>query len=236
MANPFKNKVENIFKLPHDSGTPIHKIRPRWKDFLLRLDSFGLITGAMIIRSGNFNLLKRGWPLSARLGVAVNKLGNPIPWYAYNATDYLTDYCAKKPQLSVFEYSLGQSTLWWADRVQSITTVEHDQRWIDAYPNLPDNITLHHYQYNSGYEETPLLSGKKYDIIVIDGMNRSACVPHAIKALKKGGLLIWDDSHYDRYRPHIQKLLDDGWTATVFDDHGPVMITKTQLMVFRKTL
>lgn len=236
MAKPLKNMI----KLPHNSGTPIHQIRPKIKDFLMRSDPLGLITGLMVIFSGNLSLFKRGWPLSARLGIAVNKNQNPIPWYAYNATDYLTQFCADNPDIHVFEYGLGQSTLWWAKRVKSVTTVEHDLRWIKApaYTNLPDNIILHHLHYNSGYEEAPLLGDKKedkkYDIIVVDGMNRPACIPHAIAALKKGGMLIWDDSHYERYQPHLQNLINDGWLAEVFDDHGPVMIDKTQLTILRR--
>lgn len=226
--------MKNILKLRYNSGTPIHQIRPKWKDILLRFDPFGMITVSMVILSGNWTLFKRGWPLSARLGIAVDRQGNPIPWYVYNGADYLTEYCSKNPNLNIFEYGLGQSTLWWATRVKTVTVVEHDERWINAYTNPPKNVTLQHAMYNSGYEETPLKSGKKFDIIIVDGMNRPACIPHAIKALKKGGLLIWDDSHYARYAPHIQKLLEDGWIAEVFDDHGPVMIAKTQMMIFRK--
>lgn len=225
-----------MISLPRHSGTPIHKIRPWWKDIFLRLDPLGLITGLMVVFSGNLSLFQRGWPLSARLGKAVCKQGKPLPWYAYNAMDYLDDFCRQNPDLDIFEYGLGQSTLWWAQRVKTVTTVEHDLRWINApaYQQLPDNVTLHHYQYNKGYEEAPQLNKKTYDIIVIDGMNRPACLPHAVKALKKGGMLIWDDSHYQRYQPHLNKLIDEGWVAEVFDDHGPVTIAKTQLTIFRK--
>ena len=223
-----------MLNLPNNSGTPIHKIRPVWKDILLRLDPLHLITGALVMVRGNRSLFQRGWPLSARLGIAVNQNHAPLPWYAYNAIDYLGTYCAQNPNLRVFEYGLGQSTLWWAERVKEVVTVEHDPRWIDAYADLPENVTLHHYQYNSGYEETPLKSKKKFDIIVIDGMNRPACLPHAIKALKRGGLLIWDDSHYARYQSHLQKLIEKGWIATVFDDHSPVTIAKTQLTILTR--
>ncbi len=228
--------IKTLVKLPHHSGTPIHKIRPWWKDVLLRLDPFYLVTGILVLLRGNLFLLGRGWPLSARLGVAVDSKGNPLPWYAYNAIDYLDDYCTQNPNLRVFEYGLGQSTLWWAKRARSVTVVEHDTRWIEcpAYQNLPDNVTVIKEQYNSGYEETPLKDKTKFDIIIIDGMNRPACLPYAIKALKKGGVLLWDDSHYVRYQPHIQKLLDDGWVATVFNDHSPVTIAKTQLMIFSR--
>ncbi len=232
MAKPIKNH----YQLPCNSGTPIHVIRPFWKDVLLRIDPLGAITGLMVLCSGNLSLFKNGWRISARLGKAVDQNQQPIPWYAYNGTDYLRDYCSQNPNLTIFEYGLGQSTLWWAARAHSVTVVEHDSRWIDcpAYQNLPKNVTLHHYQYNSGYEEAPLLGKNKYDIIVIDGMNRPACIPYAIKALKKGGLLIWDDSHYKRYQRHIHKLIEEGWIAQVFDDHGPVSIKKTQLTIFTK--
>ena len=226
---------KTALKLPRDSGTPVHKIRPKWVDVLLRLDPFCLITTMMVLLTGNLSLFKRGWPVTARLGIAVDRGHNPIPWVAYSAFDFLDNWAAKNPNAHIFEYGVGQSTLWWAARAKHITVVEHDERWIKAYQDkLPDNVTLHHKMYNSGYEEVPLASKKKFDLIMVDGMNRPACIPHAIKALKKGGLLIWDDSHYPRYAKHLQKLRDDDWQETIFEDHGPVKMNKTRMSVFRR--
>lgn len=236
------SKISCAFKeieltLPHNSNTPVHLIRPKWKDALYRLDPLGLVTGAMVLTSGDFALFQRGWPLSARLGVAVNRAGQPIPWYAYSAVDELERRfqvgTAEKPM--VFEYGLGQSTLWWAKRARHVTVVEHDARWIKAYKDkLPGNVTLLHRHCHKGYEAAAMESGHGHDVVVIDGMNRPACSPHAMEAVKTGGLLIWDDSHYPRYKKALQEITQSGWTHQEFIGHGPVIRGKVKTTFFEK--
>jgi len=51
----------------------------------------------------------------------------PLPWYAYDASDYLETIL--RPDFVGLEYGSGGSTLWFAHRVGRITSVEHDARW-----------------------------------------------------------------------------------------------------------
>ena len=55
---------------------------------------------------------------------AVDKKGDPIPWYTYPAIDFLLlrDYRDK----NILEFGSGQSTLWWAARAKFVLSLEED--------------------------------------------------------------------------------------------------------------
>jgi hypothetical protein len=64
-------------------------------------------------------------------GLTLNELefrlihkGEPIPWFSHPLIDFLKDRLSK--DMTVFEYGCGNSTLWWADRVRSVTGVKND--------------------------------------------------------------------------------------------------------------
>jgi hypothetical protein len=64
---------------------------------------------------------------------SVDKFGNPIPWYTYPATEYLSHLDFSR--LTVFEYGSGNSTLWWAKRAKSVFSVEDDKDWFEKISN-----------------------------------------------------------------------------------------------------
>lgn len=65
-----------------------------------------------------------GWLESAERRLPVRD-GQPLPWFTYGAIDFLSR--AITPDLSVFEYGGGNSTLWWSGQVRHVSTVEHDR-------------------------------------------------------------------------------------------------------------
>ena len=68
-------------------------------------------------------LTKSGWLESAEVKLSVRK-GKPIPWLTYSAIRFLEKEIV--PDLFLFEYGGGQSTLFWAERVKEVVTVDHD--------------------------------------------------------------------------------------------------------------
>lgn len=74
-------------------------------------------------------------------------LGNGIPWINFPAIDFLESH--HRPDMRVFEYGGGASTLFWASRVKTVTTVEHNEQWV---VNLAtklrqfriENVEVHH--------------------------------------------------------------------------------------------
>lgn len=56
-----------------------------------------------------------------------NTLGRELPWMTYDAIDFLSSIC--RPDMTVFEWGSGGSTLFFSRRCHHVTTVEHDSQW-----------------------------------------------------------------------------------------------------------
>jgi predicted O-methyltransferase YrrM len=125
----------------------------------------------------------------------------------------------------VFEWGSGVSTIWFARRVASITSIEHDASWFQKVSgwlreadiagatvrHVPDESGSFH-SYSSAILEYP---DNSFDLIAIDGRARVACAQHAVNKLKPNGHLLLDDSQRPRYQP-IAGLIP-GARARVFD-------------------
>lgn len=76
----------------------------------------------------NSNTLEvSGWLKSLALNKPVDNLSKPIPWYTYPAIKFIEDKI--KSDFKVFEYGSGHSTLWWANKVQEIVSIESNRNW-----------------------------------------------------------------------------------------------------------
>lgn len=110
--------------------------------------------------------------------------GLVMPWYTKPALDEIVTWDLKDKV--VFEYGCGASTLWWRKRAKAVYSVDEDRAYSEvtgAY--LAKNpVDFLHYIY----EFPPL------DIVIIDGERlRQESVEHALKCLKPGGVLIYDN-------------------------------------------
>lgn len=50
-----------------------------------------------------------------------------LPWISYPAIDFLERYL--RPEMDVFEFGSGGSTVYFSSRVGSVTAVEEDAKW-----------------------------------------------------------------------------------------------------------
>lgn len=120
--------------------------------------------------------------------------GNPIPWYTFPAIEYLSqfDYKDKK----VFEFGCGYSSAFWAERAQSVTSIEDKTEWLAKWRQefTYSNLDIRWRDEGEGYENAIFEDSTQYDVIVIDGKRREKCAAAAVKALADGGLIILDDS------------------------------------------
>ena len=70
-----------------------------------------------------------------------DKDGNPIPWIAYSAIDFIQSRI--KSDMSVFEFGSGASTAWWAKRVKEVDAVENDEEWFNfVQKNKSENSNI----------------------------------------------------------------------------------------------
>ncbi|MGB3614085.1 MAG: hypothetical protein WBA10_09850 [Elainellaceae cyanobacterium] len=70
-----------------------------------------------------------GWVESLQAKLPIDANGNPLPWWTYSAIEFVSTLA--RPDFRVFEYGGGQSTLWWASQIARVTTIDHDQEWVD---------------------------------------------------------------------------------------------------------
>lgn len=175
-------------------------------------------------------LARRGWFRSFRAHQAVDGKGAPIPWYVYPMIDFLA--ARLSDSLRVFEYGSGNSTLWYAARVGEVVAVEHDAAWGQYVKGtLPGNGTVVVRGLDAGYAQEVRGHGA-FDLIVIDGPERSACLPHALQALTPQGAILWDDSHREEYAQGIQKLKDAGFRELALTGLRPTTYAETTTSLF----
>ncbi len=152
-------------------------------------------TGTALI--GPFrNAYRSGFIRSSFANRAVDRNGNPLPWYTYPSIDFLKtqDFEGKR----VLEFGCGQSTPWWASRAAHVVGIEENVEWAKAIAsrNLP-NVTVKHVPRSTpNYRDHVLayLEGQTFDVIIIDGGNRSSACKCALSVLAPGGAIICDNA------------------------------------------
>ena len=147
--------------------------------------------------------VRSGQVRSAVTGKVVDRHGSPLPWLTYPAIDFLgsLDYSGKK----VLEFGSGYSTLWWAERADSVTSLEADQRWMESMAGkTPANATVlalptdpndrFHRTVNVDAFLAEHIGGQQFDVIVIDGVDRVGTARAALPYLADHGIFVTDNS------------------------------------------
>jgi precorrin-6B methylase 2 len=149
------------------------------------------------------------------------------PWWTYSSIKEIDTYLKNNKDSIAFEYGSGASSVWLAKRVKKLYSVEHDKEWFNIvkkyinnfanvnYKLVQPDIMLHSHQYLSikekgvsfyNYVNEINFINNKFDLIVIDGRARNACLKLALKKLKKGGIIIFDNCNRKRYKNDLVKL------------------------------
>jgi len=152
-----------------------------------------------------------------------------LPWWCLKAVAHVDAFLADRPGARVFEYGSGASSVWLARRAATLVSVEHDPVWhqvvaakladyanarlILAPPEVPPHPdqgrygsrkagwrdqTFHDYVHAIDCEQG------QFDLIVIDGRSRPACLEAAARRLKPDGLIVFDNSARPHYRQAIR--------------------------------
>ncbi|MBR1605744.1 MAG: SAM-dependent methyltransferase [Alphaproteobacteria bacterium] len=126
--------------------------------------------------------------------ICVDKDGNPIPWYTYPAIEYLSQFDYRDKE--IFEYGCGNSSMFWAERAQKVTSIEDNLKWFDKWQQefFHPKLDIRWRDEGEIYENAIFEDNKKYDVIIVDGKRRAECALAAVKALAQGGMIILDDS------------------------------------------
>lgn len=144
--------------------------------------------------------------------------GQPLPWFTYPAIEYLQQLDLR--EVNMLEWGIGNSTRFFAARCKSIYSIEHDKEWYDKISGtLPGNASTV-LANPAEYAKIPLGMGMKYDVIIVDGINRAECIDVAMEVVQENGLVIFDNA--DR-NPELCKLLrDQQYLQVDFHGLGPI--------------
>jgi hypothetical protein len=156
-------------------------------------------------------------------------LEDPEPWLAPGAS---TDIAANidGPDLAAFEWGAGSSTLWFVSQGVRVVSYETHSGWADEVDRRArGHADVRLVDHSDPAYSTPDLYGFRF--VLIDGRQRNACGLH-VAATFGAGVVIFDDSHRERYQPAIDALS----RRSVWQRHFPglsAMMTPKLTSVFR---
>jgi hypothetical protein len=175
-------------------------------------------------------LRKKGWLKSSVERRPVGPRSQPIPWYTYPCTRFVGGRV--KPDMDVFEFGSGYSTLWWAKRAGSVTSCEHDKAFYEEISaKAPENVTYVLPEAGE-YASTVTMQPKKFDVVIVDGQDRVDCGKEAVAGLKPGGVVLWDNADRDAYKDGYDFLHSHGFRRIDFHGHGPIWIKEWSTAIF----
>lgn len=182
-------------------------------------------------------LKKQGWVKSAVEGVPVDAQGNPTPWLTYSFMHFLEKRLHR--QLDMVEYGSGNSTIWFANRVGTVTSIEHHQEWyqfVEQKIKKFDNVNyLYRDLESKDYTKEILAYTNKFHLVLIDGRDRVQCAKNSINALTEDGVIIWDNSNRDIYQEGYDFLIAAGFKRIDFFGLGPNAEVASCTSVFYRT-
>jgi SAM-dependent methyltransferase len=103
------------------------------------------------------------------------------------------------------EWGSGRSTIWFAKRVGSLVSVEHNpdwSRWVSAELRARGVKNVEYHVCEDELEYRGVANGypsESFDFCLVDGVARDECALAAISLVKPGGIVIVDD--FNRYLP-----------------------------------
>lgn len=157
--------------------------------------------------------------------LAIAELG--VPWWTYRSIDVVDAWMLARPApIRAFEYGSGASTFWLANRADEVISIEHHRgfaevigppltalpavtmRLVEPVPSGHPRIgsTKLGHQGSDFYDYVHAIDdyAGSFDVIVIDGRAREACLEVASSRLATGGVIVFDNSHRKRYQLAIR--------------------------------
>lgn len=174
-----------------------------------------------------------GWFRAFDEQQAIDGNGDPIPWVTYSFIDFIKGRLNKN--LSVFEYGSGSSTLFYADRVRNVVSVEHDEAWYKKIVgSKPANAEMIYTQLSTDgeYARKAAMLNQKFDIIIVDGRDRVNCCKYSLTALSDQGVVILDDSERVAYNDARIILKQAGFKELSFSGISPGLFYLKATSVF----
>jgi len=176
-----------------------------------------------------------GWFTAFDKKQAVDGKGEALPWVTYSFIDFIKERINNTQ--NIFEYGSGSSTIFYAKKAGTVTSVEHDKGWFDMVKNTsPANAEMIFckLEKNGEYSKKASMLNKKFEIIIVDGRDRVNCCKYSVDALTDNGVLVLDDSEREVYNPARIFLKEKGFKELSFSGISPGLFYEKATSVFYK--
>lgn len=155
--------------------------------------------------------------------MAYQKMHPESPWLTKAMVEILASWL--RPEDRGLEWGSGRSTIWFAQRVSGLISMEHNDSWHHKIRTQLDEKGLRNVDYRLCTEQSVYVSAiedlptESLEFVLVDGIARDKCALAAIPRLKPGGILIVDNSNWylpsesrspDSRRPH-QQAASEPW-------------------------
>ena len=123
-----------------------------------------------------------------------------LPWLTPASIDILTTWL--RPTDVAVEFGSGKSTAWFANRVKTLTSVEHNPEWYGRVRPTVEPLGVDYRLCTDAVSYIAVaqaLAPASVDFVLVDGQHRAECVLAVIDAIRPGGLLVLDNAN--RYLP-----------------------------------
>ena len=120
------------------------------------------------------------------------------PWLTADMVRILQTWL--RPSDRGLEWGSGRSTIWFAQRVASVFSLEHDDAWGKWVRATLSQHGLHNVEHHLivSQEQYVTAGHGEFDFILVDGMDgtRDLCALRAVSLLRPGGALIVDNCNW----------------------------------------
>jgi predicted O-methyltransferase YrrM len=157
-----------------------------------------------------------------RVRLAVHERRHPSdPWLTADAVRFLEGWL--RPTDRCLEWGSGRSTAWFAARVASVTSIEHDASWatkVSGQLASMHSVSVHLVDASEvdTYASAPE-GAETFDVVLVDGIHRDQCALAALDLVEAGGIVVVDN--VERYLPSRSRSPEsigdryesEGWRA-----------------------
>ncbi len=163
-----------------------------------------------------------------------------LPWIPFSAIHAIETVL--KPNWIVWEIGSGYSTLWLADRVRSIVSLEYSREWFEllsatiAAEKL-ENVDLRHVECMERFEG--LVDGA-LDFLFIDSGHRTQCLEKGFCKVKPGGYLYldnWDNKlFWEGATAYLESVKEQIAGISTFIDYVPALVSVNEGLLIQKRI
>jgi len=197
---------------------------------------------------------ENGWFMSVKTKQAVARNGEPIPWLTYPFIDFIGDRLNNS--LEIFEFGAGNSSIYYAKRVKDVISIEHSPEWHKIiksndkynYPNLDVRLveipkdmeekgyhTMAFTNTENEYVFSLKKTGRKFNIVVVDGLFRNSCIMHSLDSLTEDGIIVLDNTsklYINQLKDGTNFLSNNDFKRIDFHGMGPIYSRKSCTSIF----